>query len=79
MPILHLLDSLAFFEAYTGMVGYLSACGKTPPMFVVGIANTDQFRDLTPTHAIHWLDGEKEEKHFRCIQLGSADDWLRLC
>jgi uncharacterized protein len=61
-PVLYILDGPSFFEAFTGMVRYLSACGKIPQMIIVGIANTDRVRDLTPTHAIHWSDGEKDEK-----------------
>lgn len=59
-PVLYLLDGPAFFEAYTGMVRYLSACGKMPQLIVVGIANTDRVRDLTPTHATQWSDGEND-------------------
>ena len=31
-----------------------------PEMIVVGIANTNRVRDLTPTHSIHWSDGEED-------------------
>jgi predicted alpha/beta superfamily hydrolase len=61
-PVMYVLDGPSFFEAYTAMVRYLSDCGKIPQMIVVGIANTDRVRDYTPTHAIHWSDGEKDEK-----------------
>lgn len=71
-PVLYVLDGPAFFESYVSMVRYLSDCGKMPEMIVVGIANTDRVRDLTPTHAIHWSDGEPDEKELRTSGGGEA-------
>ncbi len=59
-PVMYLLDGPAFFHSMTGMVQYLSSTGKMPEMIVVGIANTNRVRDLTPTHSISWSDGEKD-------------------
>jgi predicted alpha/beta superfamily hydrolase len=42
------------------MVKYLSSIGKMPEMIVVGIANTNRVRDLTPTHSIYWSNGEQD-------------------
>lgn len=58
--VMYLLDGPAFFHSMTGMVQYLSSTGKMPEMIVVGIANTNRVRDLTPTHSISWSDGEKD-------------------
>lgn len=59
-PVMYLLDGPSFFHPVTGMVQYLSSTGKMPEMIVVGIANTNRVRDLTPTHSIHWSDGEED-------------------
>lgn len=51
-PVLYLLDGKAHFNSVVGMVRQLStANGNTicPKMIVVGIANTNRSRDLTPT------------------------------
>jgi len=42
------------------MVQYLNSAGKMPEMIVVGIANTNRVRDLTPSHSISWSDGEQD-------------------
>ena len=52
-PVLYLLDGPAHFYSVTGMIKQLSSSnGNTvvPEMIVVGIANTNRSRDLTPTH-----------------------------
>ena len=51
-PVLYLLDGDAHFSSVVGMIQQLSTVnGNTicPEMIVVGIPNTDRFRDLTPT------------------------------
>jgi predicted alpha/beta superfamily hydrolase len=53
-PVLLLLDGDAHFSSVVGMVQQLSTVnGNTicPEMVIVGIPNTDRFRDLTPTRA----------------------------
>jgi len=50
-PVLYLLDGPGHFYSVTGMIKKLNY-GNTivPEMIIVGIANTDRVRDLTPTH-----------------------------
>ena len=51
-PVLYLLDGDAHFPSVTGLIKQLSSVnGNTllPKMIVVGIINTDRWRDLTPT------------------------------
>jgi len=53
-PVLYLLDGDAHFFSVVGMIQQLSTINGNsicPQMIVVGITNTDRFRDLTPTHA----------------------------
>jgi predicted alpha/beta superfamily hydrolase len=48
-PVLYLLDAEAQMEMVAGQVRYLSDVYRiVPNMIVVGIANTDRVRDLTP-------------------------------
>jgi hypothetical protein len=52
-PVVYLLDGDGHFYSVAGMIHQLSTVnGNTlcPEMIVVGITNTDRFRDLTPTH-----------------------------
>lgn len=52
-PVVYLLDGDANFYSMAGMIRQLSAVNGnlvSPEMIVVGIPNTDRFRDLTPTH-----------------------------
>lgn len=51
-PVIYLLDGTSHFSSVVGMIEQLSAVnGNTicPEMIVVGIANTNRLRDLTPT------------------------------
>lgn len=50
-PVLYLLDGEGHFQHVTGIVDFLAAQQRIPPMIVVGIANTDRTRDLTPPTA----------------------------
>ena len=56
-PVLYLLDGDAYFSAVSGMVHLLSSgipgASALPEMIVVGVANTNRTRDLTPTQAAH--------------------------
>ncbi|ULQ55247.1 hypothetical protein KJS94_11395 [Flavihumibacter rivuli] len=65
-PVLYLLDGPSFFYSMTGMVQYLSSIGQIPEIIVVGIANTNRIRDLTPTHSIRWSDGEQDTAVLGC-------------
>ncbi|MBD0823277.1 alpha/beta hydrolase-fold protein [Aestuariibaculum marinum] len=54
-PILYLLDGPTHFHSVVGMIKQLStANGNTvlPEMIIVGIHNTNRFRDLSPTQMI---------------------------
>ena len=57
-PVMYVLDGPAFFNSLTVMIEYLNSAGKAPEMIIVGIANTNRTRDLTPSHSILWSDGE---------------------
>ncbi len=60
-PVLYLLDGESFMEMMGGQVRYLSESYRyVPNMIVVGIANTDRVRDLTPTHALVGTDGKPD-------------------
>lgn len=48
-PVLYLTDGPGHFLHTTGTVQFLARTGRIPQMIVVGIANTDRTRDLTPT------------------------------
>ncbi|MEQ8763125.1 MAG: alpha/beta hydrolase-fold protein [Planctomycetota bacterium] len=48
-PVLYLLDGDIHFHHTTGIVQFLAERDLIPEMIVVGIANTDRTRDLTPT------------------------------
>jgi hypothetical protein len=57
-PVVYLLDGDGHFYSVAGMIHQLSTVnGNTlcPEMIVVGITNTDRFRDLTPTHMKEFL------------------------
>lgn len=57
-PVVYLLDGDAHFYSVAGLIHQLSTInGNTlcPEMIVVGITNTDRFRDLTPTHMKEFL------------------------
>ncbi|WMI67408.1 alpha/beta hydrolase-fold protein [Mangrovimonas sp. YM274] len=54
-PVLYLLDGPTHFHSVVGMIKQLStANGNTvlPEMIIVGIHNTNRFRDLTPTQMV---------------------------
>lgn len=48
-PVLYVLDGDAFFPFITGVVNHLGNTAMIPELIVVGIGNTNRFRDLTPT------------------------------
>jgi predicted alpha/beta superfamily hydrolase len=52
-PVVYVLDGRDHFHSVVGMIHRLSSGSGgllCPEMIVVGIANTDRMRDLTPTH-----------------------------
>ncbi len=49
-PVLHMTDAETHIEQAGATVAFLASNARMPEMIVVGIANTDRTRDLTPTH-----------------------------
>lgn len=50
-PVLYLTDGDAHINEIGNSIDFLVDNGRMPPLIVVGIANTDRTRDLTPTHS----------------------------
>lgn len=48
-PVVYLLDGDGHFHHTTGLIQFLADNRRAPEMIVVGVANTDRTRDLTPT------------------------------
>jgi predicted alpha/beta superfamily hydrolase len=48
-PVLYLTDGEAQFAHTVATIDFLARSGRMPQMIVVGIANTDRTRDLTPS------------------------------
>lgn len=55
-PVLIVLDGETHFQQSAALVRYLSRNGAIPEMIVVGLANTNRDRDMTPVH----LDGPRD-------------------
>ena len=68
-PVLLLLDGPNHFHHTTGTVDFLARHGRIPPMIVVGVANTDRTRDLTPS---------APDDPGRFATAGGADAFLRF-
>jgi uncharacterized protein len=51
LPVLYLTDGPGHINEIGNSIDFLVDNGRTPPLIVVGIANTDRTRDLTPTHS----------------------------
>jgi hypothetical protein len=49
-PVVYLMDGPAHINEIGSTIDFLAANNRVPLMIVVGIANTDRTRDLTPTH-----------------------------
>lgn len=47
-PVLYLLDGRGHFHHASGVLEFLAAQNRMPPMIVVAVRNTDRTRDLTP-------------------------------
>ena len=65
-PVIYLLDGDGHFLHAAGIVQFLSSNNRMPQMMIVGIANTNRTRDLTPLPADTALPGS-----------GGADMFLR--
>lgn len=50
-PVLYLLDAEWEFVHSAGVVEFLAGAGQIPEMILVGVANTERSRDLTPPSA----------------------------
>ena len=48
-PVVYLLDGDGHFHHTTGLIQFLADNRRAPEMIVVGVANTDRSRDLSPT------------------------------
>ena len=73
-PVLYLLDGPDNFHHTTGTLAGLVRAGHTPDLIVVGIANTDRTRDLTPTN----LRRQEGEDGPDFPTSGGADAFLRF-
>ncbi len=60
LPVMYILDGPSFFNSFSSIAEYLNKAGKMPEMIIVGIANTNRLRDLTPSHSVFWSDGEQD-------------------
>ncbi len=49
-PVLYMTDGDAHLTHTRGTVDFLAANGLMPDLIIVGVANTDRTRDLSPTH-----------------------------
>ncbi|MGE5926627.1 MAG: alpha/beta hydrolase-fold protein [Gemmatimonadota bacterium] len=67
-PLLVLLDGDGHFHHATGVVDFLVANQRIPPMIVVGVGNRNRTRDLTPP---------TDDPQFRG-RTGGADQFLRF-
>ena len=51
LPVLYLTDGPEHINEIGSTIDFLAGMDRMPPLIVVGIANTDRTRDLTPTRA----------------------------
>jgi predicted alpha/beta superfamily hydrolase len=70
-PVLYLLDGEDNFVHTVGIVEFLAASERIPPMLVVGIVNTERTHDLTPPTEV------ETEKRFH-PNSGGADTFLEF-
>jgi predicted alpha/beta superfamily hydrolase len=50
-PVLYLTDGPGHINEVGGIIDFLVNNDRMPPLIVIGIANTDRTRDLTPSHS----------------------------
>lgn len=65
-PVLYLLDAESNFNSAAAIVRKMG--GRWPEMIIVGIANTDRNRDLTPTQTINYKGSGGGENFIRFIK-----------
>lgn len=62
-PVVYLLDAESQFLPFIGVMNSMSNGGngnfRIPELIVIGIPNTDRFRDLTPTHDSNAEEGSE--------------------
>lgn len=51
LPVLYLVDGPDHINLVGSTVDFLMQGDRMPPLIIVGIANTDRTRDMTPTHS----------------------------
>jgi len=69
-PVLYLTDGPGHFRHTVGTMNFLARNGRIPQMIIVGVANTDRTRDLTPKILV-----SKDE---RFQNGGGADNFLNF-
>ena len=50
-PVLYLVDGPTYINLVASTMDFLLLGDRMPPLVIVGIANTDRTRDMTPSHA----------------------------
>ena len=74
-PVLYLLDGESFMTMAGGQIQYLSESYKIiPSMIIVGIKNTDRFRDLTPTNSLIGGDGKRDSSSNSPLKTSGGGD-----
>ncbi|MBS1531762.1 MAG: alpha/beta hydrolase [Bacteroidetes bacterium] len=69
-PVLYILDGEEHFQSAVAINAQMS--GLIPPMIVVGIANTNRERDLTPTH----VKPDKIVNEAQARQAGGGENFM---
>lgn len=79
-PVLYLLDGEINFNAFAGIVQFLSRgfYSAVPQMIVVGIENTDRTRDLTPTHVEDETNAGQVQKGGSYKMTGGEENFLHF-
>lgn len=72
-PVLYMTDGDAHLTHTRGTVDFLAASGLMPNLIIVGIANTDRTRDLTPTR---WAPTGPDGRQLRAPAGGGAATFL---
>lgn len=72
-PVLYLTDGPTHINEIGSTIDFLVPNDRMPPLIVVGIANTDRTRDLTPTH---WDDKNADGTVRSFPTSGGADHFL---
>lgn len=73
-PVLYMTDGDAHLQHTSGTVSFLARNGRMPEMIVVGIANTDRTRDLTPTKS----NLKTPEGELQAPTSGGGDKFLKF-